>query len=105
MYVQIIKAVIARRGNHEVAAGVSHHALNVAFIVPSRGSAKLVIKQVMRLQFRKPTCADARLIVTKPLIPQLTLNETSTEWHALAFEALRVMLDVAQERERREIGT
>lgn len=35
----------------------------------------------------------------------VTLDESSADWRALAFEALRVMLDVARERERREVGT
>ena len=34
----------------------------------------------------------------------VTLDESSADWRALAFEALRVMLDVARERERREVG-
>ncbi len=35
----------------------------------------------------------------------VTLDETSADWRKLAFEALRVMLDVSREREKREIGT
>ncbi len=35
----------------------------------------------------------------------VTLDETSADWRALAFEALRVMLDVSREREKRELGT
>ena len=44
MCVQIIKAVIARCRHHEVAAGVTDHAFDVAFIVSTRWPAKLVIK-------------------------------------------------------------
>jgi hypothetical protein len=33
MGAQIIKAVITRRGQHEVAARVSDHPLNIAFVV------------------------------------------------------------------------
>ena len=59
MRIQIIKAVIARCGHHEVAACISDHAFDVAFVVSPRWSTEPVIKQVMGLQFCKPTCADA----------------------------------------------
>ncbi|WP_238366513.1 hypothetical protein [Mesobacterium pallidum] len=35
----------------------------------------------------------------------VTLDETSSDWRALGFEALRLMLDVSREREKREVGT
>lgn len=35
----------------------------------------------------------------------VTLDESTADWRALAFEALRVILDVSRERERREVGT
>ncbi|WP_163850496.1 DUF6538 domain-containing protein [Pseudooceanicola aestuarii] len=48
--------------------------------------------------------------VTEPLREManrmgVTLDEGTADWRALAFEALRVMLDVSRERERREVGT
>ena len=62
MCVQIIKAVITRCGHHEVASGVADHPFNVAFVVPPRRPAELVIKQVMRLQLCKSTSPDARSV-------------------------------------------
>jgi hypothetical protein len=35
----------------------------------------------------------------------VTRDESTADWRALAFEALRVMLDVSREREKREVGT
>ena len=52
MRVQIVKAVMTRRGHHEVTTCVSSHALNVALVVTPRGPTKLVIKQVIS------TCID-----------------------------------------------
>ena len=49
MCVKIMKAVLVRRRYHEVVAGVSDHAFKVAFVIAPRRSAKLVIKQVVRL--------------------------------------------------------
>ncbi len=47
--VQIIKAVIMRRGHHEVATCISDHTLYVVFVAPSRWPPELVIKQIVRL--------------------------------------------------------
>ncbi|MBR9765987.1 MAG: hypothetical protein GYB53_21340 [Rhodobacteraceae bacterium] len=59
---------------------------------------------------RRALALGDRTPVTEPLREMarqfgVTLDETSSDWRALAFEALRVMLDVSRERERREVGT
>ncbi len=59
---------------------------------------------------RRALALGDRTPVTEPLREMarclgVTLDETSADWRALAFEALRVMLDVSRERERREVGT
>lgn len=59
---------------------------------------------------RRALALGDRTPVTEPLREMarclgVTLDETSADWRALAFEALRVMLDVSREREKREVGT
>ncbi|MFD1344285.1 hypothetical protein [Litorisediminicola beolgyonensis] len=59
---------------------------------------------------RRALALGDRAPVTNPLREMarrlgMTLDETSSDWRALAFEALRVKLDVSRERERREVGT
>ena len=55
MRVEIIKAGKLRLGHHEVAPGVSHHPLDFAFVIPLAGTAKAILKQIMRHQFREYT--------------------------------------------------
>jgi len=62
MFVKIIKAVLARRRSHEVAAGVSNHAFKVAFVIAPRGSAKPVIKQVRRLGWGAIALSQTQII-------------------------------------------
>jgi len=62
MRIQIIKAVIARRGHHKITTRVSDHAFDIALVIASRWPTKLVIKQVMRLQLCEPPCPNAGAI-------------------------------------------
>ena len=48
MSIEIIKAGKLRLGHHEVAPGVSHHPLDFAFVIPLAGTAKSILKQIMR---------------------------------------------------------
>lgn len=92
--------IAAHEATRAMAAPRSEEAAN--FAAASERATQNILKRAIALGDRSLAVAPMRAVAVRLGV---TLNETSTEWHALAFEALRVMLDVAQERERREIGT
>ncbi|MCF7777414.1 hypothetical protein GLP59_07085 [Sulfitobacter sp. M220] len=92
--------IAAHEATRAMAAPRSEEAAN--FAAASERASQDILKRAIALGDRSQAVAPMRAVAVRLGV---TLNETSTEWHALAFEALRVMLDVAQERERREIGT
>lgn len=59
-------------------------------------------RRVLALGDRTPVEATLREMARQFGV---ALDETTSEWRALAFEALRLMLDLSCERERREVGT
>lgn len=88
---------------HEAARAIadprSEEAAN--FAATSERAAQEVLKRSMALGDPSLSIDPLRAVAARLGV---TLNETTTEWRAVAFEALRVLLDVAQERERREVG-
>ncbi len=72
------------------------------FAAQAERATQDMLRQALALGDRAPAVAPLREVARHLGV---TLDETSADWRALAFEALRVMLDVARERERREVGT
>lgn len=90
----------------------AHEAVRASAEPRSEEAANFAAKAEHTTQdmLRRALALGDRTPVVKPLreLAQrmgLSLDETSTDWRKLAFEALRVMLDVSRERERREVGT
>ncbi|GGH40265.1 hypothetical protein SAMN05444007_11427 [Cribrihabitans marinus] len=90
----------------------AHEALRASAEPRSEAAANFAAQAERATQdmLRRALALGDRSPVTDPLREMarqfgVTLDETSSDWRALAFEALRVMLDVSRERERREVGT
>lgn len=90
----------------------AHEALRACTEPRSEAAANFAAQTERATQdmLRRALALGDRTPVTEPLREMarqfgVTLDETSSDWRALAFEALRVMLDVSRERERREVGT
>lgn len=92
--------IAAHEATRAVAAPRSEEVAN--FAAASERATQDVLRRAIALGDRSMAIDPIRNVAKRLGV---TLEETTTEWHALAFEALRVMLDVAQERERRETGT
>lgn len=60
-----------------------------------------MLRRALALGDRTPVIEPLREVAQRMGV---SLDETSTDWRKLAFEALRVMMDVSRERERREVG-
>lgn len=72
------------------------------FVAQTERATQNMLRRALALGDRTPAEAPLREIAR---CLGVTLDETSAEWRGLAFEGLRIMLDVSRERERREIGT
>ncbi|PJE37478.1 hypothetical protein CVM52_06855 [Pseudooceanicola lipolyticus] len=90
----------------------AHEALRASAEPRSEAAANFAAQTERATQdmLRRALALGDRSPVTDPLREMarqfgVTLDETSSDWRALAFEALRVMLDVSREREKREVGT
>ncbi|BBU56458.1 hypothetical protein KU6B_27230 [Mameliella alba] len=89
----------------------AHEALRASAEPRSEATANFAAQTERATQdmLRRALALGDRSPVTDPLREMakqfgVTLDETSSDWRALAFEALRVMLDVSREREKREVG-
>ncbi len=90
----------------------AHEALRASAEPRSEAAANFAAQteRATRDMLRRALALGDRTPVTEPLremarLLGVTLDETKSDWRALAFEALRVMLDVSREREKREVGT
>jgi hypothetical protein len=90
----------------------AHEALRASAEPRSEAAANFAAQTERATQdmLRRALALGDRSPVTDPLRKMarqfgVILDETSPDWRALAFETLRVMLDVSRERERREVGT
>lgn len=90
----------------------AHEALRASAEPRSEAAANFAAQTERATQdmLRRALALGDRSPVTDPLREMVrqfgvTLDETSSDWRSLAFEALRIMLDVSRERERREVGT
>ncbi|WP_102109308.1 hypothetical protein [Oceaniglobus roseus] len=90
----------------------AHEALRASADPRSEAAANFAAQTERATQdmLRRALALGDRTPVTDPLREMarqfgVTLDETSSGWRALAVEALRIMLDVSRERERREVGT
>lgn len=90
----------------------AHEALRAAAEPRSEAAANFAAQTERATQdmLRRALALGDRTPVAEPLREMarrlgVNLDETSADWRALAFEALRVMLDVSRERERREVGS
>ena len=72
------------------------------FAAQTERATQDMLRRALALGDRTPAVEPLREIAR---CMGVTLDETSADWRALAFEALRVMLDVSREREKRELGT
>lgn len=91
--------IAANEAARAIADPRSEEAAN--FAATSERAAQDVLKRAIALGDRSLSIDPLRAVAARLGV---TLNETTAEWRALAFEALRVLLDVAQERECREVG-
>ncbi|WP_425072914.1 hypothetical protein [Sagittula sp. S175] len=71
------------------------------FAAQTERATQDMLRRALALGDRTPVEAPLREIARQFGV---TIDETSADWRALAFEALRVMLDVSREREKREVG-
>ncbi|UWR30980.1 hypothetical protein K3758_05480 [Sulfitobacter sp. W002] len=90
----------------------AHEAVRASAEPRSEETANFAAKAEHAIQdmLRRALALGDRTPVIEPLREAaqrmgVSLDETSTGWRQLAFEALRVMMDVSRERERREVGT
>lgn len=72
------------------------------FVVQTERATQNMLRRALALGDRTPAEAPLREMARRLGV---TLDETSAGWRGLAFEGVRIMLDVSRERERREIGT
>jgi len=72
------------------------------FAAQTERATQDMLRRALALGDRTPAVEPLREIAR---CMGVTLDESSADWRALAFEALRVMLDVSREREKRELGT
>ncbi|SEN59628.1 DUF6538 domain-containing protein [Palleronia pelagia] len=90
----------------------AHEALRASAEPRSEEAANFAAQTERATQdmLRRALALGDRTPVTDPLREMarqfgVTLDVSTADWRALAFEALRVMLDVSREREKREVGT
>ena len=90
----------------------AHEALRASAAPRSEAAANFAAQTERATQdmLRRALALGDRTPVADPLREMarlfgVTLDESTADWRALAFEALRVMLDVSREREQREVGT
>ncbi|OOY24885.1 hypothetical protein BMI91_00055 [Thioclava sediminum] len=90
----------------------AHEALRASAEPRSEAAANFAAQSERATQdmLRRALALGDRTPVVEPLRDLarhfgVSLDESSTDWRALAFEALRVMLDVSREREKREVGS
>ncbi|MBO9439017.1 hypothetical protein HKX23_17240 [Sulfitobacter sp. KE29] len=90
----------------------AHEALRASAEPRSEMAANFAAKAEHTIQdmLRRALALGDRTPVIEPLREVarhmgLSLDQASENWRTLAFEALRVMLDVSRERERREVGS
>ncbi|WP_370283320.1 hypothetical protein [Pseudooceanicola sp.] len=72
------------------------------FAAQAERATQDMLRRALALGDRSPVTAPLREMARRLGV---TLDESTADWRALAFEALRVMLDVSREREKREVGT
>lgn len=72
------------------------------FAAQTERATQDMLRRALALGDRTPVTEPLREIARRMGV---TLDESTADWRAMAFEALRVMLDVSRERERREVGT
>lgn len=72
------------------------------FAAQTERATQDMLRRALALGDRSPVTAPLREMARRLGV---TLDESTADWRALAFEALRVMLDVSREREKREVGT
>jgi hypothetical protein len=102
-------ALLSEMARFQIAA---HEALRASAEQRSEAAASFAAQteRATQAMLRRTLALGDRSPVVEPLRDMakrlgVTLDETSADWRALAFEALRVMLDVSREREKRELGT
>ncbi|WP_417255279.1 hypothetical protein [Celeribacter sp.] len=102
-------ALLSEMARFQIAA---HEALRACAEPRSEAAANFAAQTERATQdmLRRALALGDRAPVVEPLREMakrlgVRLDETSADWRKLAFEALRVMLDVSREREKREIGT
>ncbi|WP_411975660.1 hypothetical protein [Sulfitobacter faviae] len=72
------------------------------FAAKAEHTTQEMLRRALALGDRTPAVEPLRQVAQRMGVSP---DETSADWRKLAFEALRVMLDVSRERERREVGT
>jgi len=72
------------------------------FAAQTERATQDMLRRALALGDRTPVEAPLREMARRMGV---TLDESTADWRAMAFEALRVMLDVSREREQREVGT
>ncbi|SNT71927.1 hypothetical protein [Paracoccus seriniphilus] len=72
-----------------------------SYAVQTERATQDMLRRALALGDRSPAVEPLREMAQRLGI---TLDENSADWRALAFQGLRVMLDVSRERERREFG-
>lgn len=89
---------------HEAARAMADPRSEVAanFAAEAERANQDMLRRALALGDRSPVTDPLREMANRMGV---TLDESTADWRALAFEALRVMLDVSREREKREVGT
>ncbi|WP_417241272.1 hypothetical protein [Celeribacter halophilus] len=102
-------ALLSEMARFQIAA---HEALRASAEPRSEAAATFAAQTERATQdmLRRALALGDRAPVVEPLREMakrlgVTLDESSADWRKLAFEGLRVLLDVSREREKREIGT
>jgi hypothetical protein len=72
------------------------------FAAQTERATQDMLRRALALGDRSPVVEPLREMAKRLGV---TLDESSADWRKLAFEGLRVMLDVSREREKRELGT
>ena len=89
--VQGVKALKARRGHHEVAAAISNVTLNMPLVIPLGRAAKLVVEQIVGLQFSEGSCAVARAVAAYLRNSYGRIVVEHRQWHTAEEGKGRVM--------------
>ena len=89
---------------HEALRAVAEPRTEAAatFAAQNERATQDMLRRALTLGDRTPVADPLREMARRLGV---ALDESIADWRTLAFEALRVMLDVSREREKREVGT